>query len=217
GKEQLLSGIYDFGARMYDPVLGRWSAVDLMADHSQQVPWSPYVYGNNNPVKMIDPDGNFPIIPALIVGVALFLNAQPVNAPSGSHEDAVAFKEAIDGYGHNVVSALIPGGQQTTGAKVALEAVKKVVVRSATKTATNIVSQKAGKDKIKEIRRATGEHSKMRPSTQNKHEQANTRRSKEQTAADKKYSQTKSTKEKKSNNEKKAENREYYKKGPKEN
>lgn len=39
---------YDFGARMYDPRLGRWMSLDpLMA----QFPWqSPYVGMDNNPI-----------------------------------------------------------------------------------------------------------------------------------------------------------------------
>ena len=55
GKELQETGMYDYGARMYMPDIGRWGVVDPLAEKAQG--WSPYRYGFNNPISFKDPTG----------------------------------------------------------------------------------------------------------------------------------------------------------------
>jgi RHS repeat-associated protein len=59
-KDDELKGIgnsYDFGARMLDPRVGRWFKMDN--EFSRLPDLTPYGYVNGNPIRYIDPDGNF--------------------------------------------------------------------------------------------------------------------------------------------------------------
>lgn len=49
------SSEYDYGARHYDPAVGRWHVKDPMQE--KRIGLSPYCYTSNNPVNRIDPNG----------------------------------------------------------------------------------------------------------------------------------------------------------------
>jgi RHS repeat-associated protein len=63
-------GLYDYGARMYSPSLGRFVSADAVIPN----PGNPqdlnrYAYARNSPLVYADPDGHFPwlVIPALVI------------------------------------------------------------------------------------------------------------------------------------------------------
>lgn len=56
------TGLSYFGARYYDPLLGRFMGIDPAGvDENNIHSHNRYAYGNNNPYRFVDPDGNAPV------------------------------------------------------------------------------------------------------------------------------------------------------------
>ncbi|MCK5543263.1 MAG: hypothetical protein KAI40_11285 [Desulfobacterales bacterium] len=86
GKEQDATGLYYYGARYYDPALGRFISPDAYGDN--------YVYCNNNPLMYVDPDGNNPI-PFLIAGGSLLVRGGVMAARGAVRVAGLAKKYAV--------------------------------------------------------------------------------------------------------------------------
>jgi len=84
-RKDLLSGLYNYGARLYDPLLGRWVQPDTIVPlESQGVQaWDRFAFCNNNPLKYTDPSGHNPFLVAaiLIIGAIMLTKDSPIAPP----------------------------------------------------------------------------------------------------------------------------------------
>lgn len=65
------TGFYKFGARYYNPNIGRWNEPDpKKGSLSDPMSMNPYLYANDNPINATDPDGHNPLILGLVGIVA---------------------------------------------------------------------------------------------------------------------------------------------------
>jgi len=90
-------GLTYFGARWYDPTLGRFMAIDPVGFKQGNIhSHNRYAYANNNPYLFVDPDGNSPlhiIKFAADLGINLTIN----KLTTGQFSSAAAFKESLEG------------------------------------------------------------------------------------------------------------------------
>jgi RHS repeat-associated protein len=87
------TGLYDYGARFYDPIIARWTSTDPLAEKYSSV--NPYNYVNNNPLSNVDVDGRDWVISSRRINGKLNIYITFVEAILNSSEKSIDTKALI--------------------------------------------------------------------------------------------------------------------------
>jgi RHS repeat-associated protein len=141
---------YDYGARFYDPQLGRFHTIDKLSE--RYYAWSPFNYVGNNPIKRVDPFGNdwWDVVNGSVRGVTdnlTGLNTRSSYNPTSASDYNGALDQAdktslVFGAGAAVGGGYVAGGgvvaaPETLGASLVVSVVAVGVAAEGTYMAAN--------------------------------------------------------------------------------
>ncbi len=154
------SDLIYMNARYYSPVIGRFYSVDPVdffgSRHANN--FNRYAYANNNPMKYIDPDGQYAESPIEIASIAVGLASLGHNLWNGNWGDA-----AIDAGGIVVDTAalgvpIIPGGVGLgiKASREASEILAKQTAQNADEVILSVTMHSDGTQSVKYLSRYNG-------------------------------------------------------------
>ena len=158
-QEDLGLGWYDYQARQYDPVLGRFLSIDPHAD--DYLSWTPYNYVGNNPVRRVDPDGKDwgDFMDVVQTGLDIAGMVPAVGNIADLANAGISVARGNYGEAALNLAAAVPGvGQAVTAAKLAAKAGAVVAVAVAVDKAADGVKAAA---KVTDLAKAEARAAKL--------------------------------------------------------